>query len=67
MPTLDDIVALPLSALTRRIAGALASTPGLTGVWVTAETSDLRCSGGHCYMELIDKRADGTPRRNAAP
>lgn len=61
MPTLDDIVALPLSALTRRIAGALASTPGLTGVWVTAETSDLRCSGGHCYMELIDKRADGTP------
>mgnify|MGYP000794073997 CR=1 FL=1 len=59
MSALDDTVALPLSALTRRIAGALSSTPGLTGVWVTAETSDLRCSGGHCYMELVEKDAAG--------
>ena len=23
--------------------------------WVTAETSDLRVSRGHCYLELIQK------------
>lgn len=52
---------LTLSELTRRISSAIVTTPGLTDVWVTGETSDVRCSGGHCYLELIEKRPDGTP------
>ncbi len=46
--------ALTLSQLNQRIAGLLAS-PGLRDVWVTAELSDFRRSGGHCYMELMEK------------
>lgn len=52
--------AVPLAEFNRRLAGAVKATPGLSGVWVVAETSDVRVSGGHCYMELIDKDADGT-------
>ncbi|MDE6206208.1 MAG: exodeoxyribonuclease VII large subunit [Muribaculaceae bacterium] len=52
---------LSLSALGARLAGAIASTPGLSDVWVTGETSDLRVVHGHCYMELLEKRTDGTP------
>lgn len=33
------------------------SVPALRDVWVVAELSDLRVSGGHCYMELIEKDA----------
>lgn len=29
--------------------------PQVQGCWVTAETSDLRVSRGHCYLELIQK------------
>lgn len=47
--------AIPLADLCRRITRAMAAAPGLTDVWVTAETSDVRTSGGHCYMELIQK------------
>ncbi len=50
-----------LSALTRRIGSAIISAPGLSGVWVQAQTSDLRVSGGHCYMELLEKDASGRP------
>lgn len=50
--------AIPLSALTARISDAIAVAPELSGVWVVAETSDVRTSGGHCYMELIDKDPD---------
>ncbi len=32
----------------------------LQGCWVTAETSDLRVSRGHCYLELIQKDQNGT-------
>lgn len=45
---------LSVTALSRIIAGLLA-TPDLRDVWVTGELTDLRASGGHCYMELIDK------------
>lgn len=31
----------------------------LQGCWVTAETSDLRVSRGHCYLELIQKDQSG--------
>lgn len=50
-----------LSELTGRIGASLISSPGLTGVWVQAQTSDLRVSGGHCYMELMEKDASGRP------
>lgn len=46
--------AITVYELGRRIAGAL-QTPALTDVWVMAELSDVRQSGGHCYMELLDK------------
>lgn len=47
--------AITLLQLNERVTATLAASPSLTGVWVTAETSDVRSSGGHCYMELIDK------------
>lgn len=46
--------ALTLRELNRRIAG-LVSVPETQDVWVTAELSDVRVSGGHCYMELVEK------------
>ena len=53
--------AISLEELTRRITRSLATAPGLSDVWIVAETSDLRSSGGHCYMELIQKDDSGTP------
>ncbi|MDE6334068.1 MAG: exodeoxyribonuclease VII large subunit, partial [Muribaculaceae bacterium] len=61
-----NIAPLTLLDINRRISDAIASTPGLANVWLVAETSDLRCTGGHCYMELIDKdEATGSPRARA--
>jgi len=57
--------AVTLLDLSRRISRAITAAPGLTGVWVTGETSDLRVVGGHCYMELIQKDEDGTPLAKA--
>ena len=58
-----DRQAITLSELNRRVSQAINATPGLGNVWITAETSDVRTSGGHCYMELIEKdAATGTPR-----
>ncbi len=45
---------LTLTQLNRRITQQLA-VPALRDVWVTAEISDFRQSGGHLYMELIEK------------
>lgn len=57
-----DHEAITLAELCRRITRVVSVTPGLTNVWLTAETSDLRVSGGHCYMELIQKDPNtGTP------
>ena len=50
----DDNGAITLRELNRRVALQL-SVPQLQNVWVTAELSDVRESGGHCYLELIDK------------
>ena len=50
--------AISLSEFNRRIGAAMAA-PELRGVWVTAETVDVRTSGGHMYMELIEKDAAG--------
>ncbi|MBD5321955.1 MAG: exodeoxyribonuclease VII large subunit [Bacteroides sp.] len=46
--------AITLEEFTSRISGAVNGTPGLAGVWVVAETSDVRRSG-HCYLELVQK------------
>lgn len=51
--------AISVLELNRRLSAAVAAAPGLQNVWVVAETSDLRMSGGHCYMELVEKSADG--------
>lgn len=50
--------ALTLLELNSRVGEMLNSAPALTDVWVVAETSDVRTSGGHCYLELIDKNPD---------
>lgn len=52
--------AITLLELNRRIASSLAVNPALCDVWVAAETADLRTSGGHCYMELIQKDDGGS-------
>lgn len=57
---------LTLLELNRRISRLLSTDPGINNVWIMAETSDVRRSGPHCYLELIDKDADtGTPRARA--
>ena len=45
---------LTLLEYNRRIKN-LMYDPDVQDCWVTAETSDLRVSRGHCYMELIQK------------
>lgn len=50
---------MSLSEYTAVIGTAIRTTPQLQGAWVTAELSDLRYSGGHCYMELIEKNQAG--------
>lgn len=45
---------ITLEEFTARIAGAVNGVPGLAGVWVIAETSDVR-RNGHCYLELVQK------------
>ncbi|MBO5054632.1 MAG: exodeoxyribonuclease VII large subunit [Muribaculaceae bacterium] len=54
--------AITVYDLCRRVQGAVAASAGLQNVWVMGETSDLRTSGGHCYLELIDKDEQGTTR-----
>lgn len=61
-----DVQAISLLELNRRVGAVLASAPGINNVWVTGETSDLRCSGPHCYLELIEKNPDtGAPLARA--
>lgn len=58
--------ALTLSQLNAAVSRAVASAPGTQNVWVVAETADVRVSGGHCYMELIEKDpASGQQRAKA--
>lgn len=49
---------LTLVQLQQQIKKILAA-PQLRNVWVTAELSDVRTSGGHCYMELLQKDDSG--------
>lgn len=56
------IAPLTLLELNNRLNRAISDAPGLQNVWVVAETSDLRISGAHCYLELIDKDSIGITR-----
>ena len=51
--------AMSLSEYSAVIGNAIRLTPQLQGAWVMAELSDVRFSGGHCYMELIEKNPTG--------
>lgn len=51
--------ALSLSQYTAAIGSAVRLTPQLHNAWIVAELSDVRVSGGHCYMELIEKNGSG--------
>lgn len=46
---------LSLLQLNSRVSATIAADNGLQNVWVAAETGDVRGSGGHCYLELIEK------------
>lgn len=48
--------AISLVEFNRRIGGLLHDAP-VQRCWVVAETSDVRQSGGHCYLELVQKDA----------
>ena len=49
-------MAISLLEFNRRI-GRLMQNADVQRCWVVAETSDVRQSGGHCYLELIEKGA----------
>ena len=48
--------AISLVEFNRRIGGLLHDA-SVERCWVVAETSDVRQSGGHCYLELVQKDA----------
>lgn len=50
---------LSLLQLTGALKHTVDTTAALQNVWVAAEISDLRGSGGHIYMVLLEKDADG--------
>lgn len=54
-----DNPAITLSQFTTKVGNAIRVQPELNRAWVMAELSDVRTSGGHCYMELIEKSVSG--------
>ncbi len=54
--------AISLQQLQILLGNTIRMNPQLQGVWVTAELSDVRIAGGHCYMELIEKDILGNTR-----
>lgn len=57
--TLDSRNAITLLQLNTLIQKVVSATPGIHDVWITAETSDVRTSGPHCYLQLIQKDEQG--------
>ncbi len=51
---------LTLLQLSGALKFAIDSSPALRDVWVTAEVSDLRHSGGHTYLVLVEKDPPGS-------
>ena len=59
-PSLFDApVGVSLREFTVALGNAIRTQPALQGAWVRAELSDVRYSGGHCYMELVEKDERG--------
>ncbi len=59
---MSESQAITLREFNDRISSALNHASGLHDVWVVGETSDVRTSGGHCYLELIEKNPEtGVP------
>lgn len=54
-----EMPAFTLSQFTTAIGNAMRMRPELQNAWVIAELSDVRVSGGHCFMELIEKNETG--------
>lgn len=52
-------MAMSLSEYAAVLGNVIRTTHELQGAWVVAELSDVRYSGGHCYMELIEKTPAG--------
>lgn len=50
---------ISLTQLQQILGYTIRRNQDLQNVWVTAELSDLRVAGGHCYMELIEKDVSG--------
>lgn len=48
-----------LLEFTTAIGNAIRCSPDLYSAWIVAELSDVRISGGHCYMELVEKNEVG--------
>lgn len=48
-----------LQQFTSHLSRIVASDSYVQNVWITAETYDVRTSGGHCYLELVEKDATG--------
>lgn len=56
----DDLPkGITLSQLAAHVGNAIRMRPEVQNVWVTAELSDVRGSGGHCYLELVEKNQAG--------
>lgn len=62
LTAMDITGRMTLSEFQQMIGNTLRSNPMLSGAWVMAELSDVRLSGGHCYMELIEKDERGATR-----
>lgn len=54
--------ALTVTQFNARLANAVAVAPGVHNVWIVGETSDVRLSRGHCYLELIERDEAGANR-----
>ncbi len=55
----DSRNALSLLQLNTLVREAVSAAAGIHDVWITAETSDMRLSGPHCYLQLIQKDEQG--------
>lgn len=51
--------AVSLSQFAASVGQSIRANRATQGVWIVAELSDVRTSGGHCYMDLIEKDARG--------
>lgn len=56
---LQNNVYRTLAEFQRMVGNTLRMNRDLQSAWVLAELSDVRYSGGHCYMELVEKDDNG--------